>query len=331
MNKSVLHITAPTDNIDLEEDGYLNVLKQVGWTTLKYHPHTKAEIRDLIIDQNLSLIFTHARYGTRQLPVETINEHNVCVAVKLLPLTEDDTDVNEICKIKTSLIYSHVYPDSTNNYFDIWKNVNITHVWSAANVLQSMPETLNKSIDIAFLCRGGGQDILRWIDVIGKRLEVLGLNFEIIDTFQTSTKDIINIIGKSKFTCTLANDIQRFQLQTLSNYDFMSMLYGSLLITNNPIVNRILSNRAIMGLTLSSLLSHIEKAIDEYDKASLNILDNACFIANHHTYHNRLIDNCLDMDKILKASTRLGIKHSWAMQAKLESKEKVYGKSVELT
>ena len=103
MIKLALYITAPTTEKDYGADGYMNALARIGWNTLKYHAQTKIEIRNLIINHNLCLIFTTSKYGVRQLPIDAINEYGVCVVIKPLLFIEDDTDLLRLKEIENRI------------------------------------------------------------------------------------------------------------------------------------------------------------------------------------------------------------------------------------
>jgi len=325
VNKSVLFITNPMIPNDHENNGYLDALKQVGWNIFQYYPLTKSEIEYLIKHKNLRLIFTHAMYGTRQLPIELINEYGVAVAIKLSPCDQDDTDLNAMQKIDNKLMYSHIDESRIDDCFPMWRkhNFDILHVLPSANTFKSIPLTFIKNIDVCIMHTEPDVELKKWIDNIKKRLRVLKLSLSVIDGPRHKMYDIINVIGKSKLICTLYPAGQYNKIKT---YDFVSIMCGGTLITNNDISKSILQDHVVVSNTLSHLIQSIENMVNAYNCDITNLLNRSSFITTNHSCFDRLIEifthlKFNDIEDLLKSKNRLSVKYSWEMESVLNSGE----------
>jgi len=339
MNKAALYITAPMVDKNYEADGYLGALSELGWNTFKYHPHTKAEIRDLIINHNLCLIFAPSKYGVRQLPIDTINKHGVCVVIKPLLFTQDDTDLERLKGIKNLLVKSFISPSITKECLPRWHDAGLepTQILPAVDLKSTMPQSLNKTLDIAVMTSCADKELTNWIKTIADRAVVNHFTIEIVDLMKTDLPTIVNIIGRTKMVCNLHNQTSRLCLKTINQFDLLSMLCCSSLVTNNLAVSQIFKDDVIFVETITQIVNYLEQTLASYERPTENLLRISTLVAHRHSYFNRLIDifhhfgQLKYIDSLETASGRLNIQHAWGIQARLESKEEIYGQNANLS
>lgn len=339
MNKSVLYIMAPMVDKSYEADGYLNALKELGWSTFQYHPQTKAEIRDLIVNHNLCLIFAPSKYGVRQLPIDTINEYGVCVVIKPLLFIQDDTDLYRLKEIKSLLIESCIDPYVTEEYLPKWCDAGLEplQILPAVDLKSSMPESLNKTLDIAVVTGYADKELTNWVNTIVDRATVNCFTVEVIDLMKIDLPDIINVIGRAKIVCNIHDQTHRLRLKTINQLDLLSMLCGGPLVTNNLAVSQIFKDDVVFVKTITQLINHLEYTLRNCVWPTENSLRVSTLIAHQHSYFNRLMQifHCFGWLKYIEpletAAGRLSIQHGWEMQARSESKELVYGQSVNIS
>lgn len=339
MNRSALYIMTPVVDKNHEADGYLNALRELGWCVFQYHPHTKAEIRNLIINHNLCLIFAPSKYGARQLPIDAINEYGVCVVIKPLLFIQDDTDLYRLKEIKNLLIESSIDPRVAEKYLPKWCDAGLEplRILPAVNLRSTIPESLNKTLDIAIAVGYADKELTSWIKTIADRAIINGFTLEVVDLLKTNLSDIINIFGRAKVVCNIHDQTHRLRLKTINQFDLLSMLCGSMLITNNPIVSQIFKDDVVFAETITQTINCIEQALTNYERPTDRLLKISALIANHHSYFNRLVQifHCLgwseSVDLLEVASERLGVQYAWKMQARSESKELVYGQNANIS
>ncbi|HDY87549.1 MAG TPA: hypothetical protein ENH82_05450 [bacterium] len=340
MNKSALYIMAPMIDRSYEADGYLGALKELGWNTFQYHPHTKTEIRDLIVNHNLCLIFAPSKYGVRQLPIDTINEYSVCVVVKPLLFMQDDTDLNRLKEIKNLLIESPISPSVTEEYLPKWCDAGLEplQILPAVDLKSAMPESLNKTLDIAVVTSHADKELVNWIKTIADRATINRFTIEIVDLTKTDLPSIINMIGRAKMVCSLHDQTHRLRLKTINQFDLLSMLCGSSLVTNNLAVSQIFKlDDVVLAETITQIVNHIEHTLPNYERPTKELLRISTLVAHKHSYFNRLMQifRCFRQSRYIEpletASGRLSIQHVWEMQARSESKELVYGQSANIS
>lgn len=330
-------ITPMTDKSH-EADGYLDALKELGWRTFQFHPQTKAEIRDLIINHNLSLIFTTSKYGVRQLPIDTINEYGVCVVIKPLLFIQDDTDLYRLKEIKNLLIESSIDPSVAEEYLPKWCNagLELTQILPAVDLKSSMPESLNKTLDIAVITGYPDKELTKWVKTIADRAAVNRFTVEIVDLTKTDLplfQPVINVIGRAKIVCNIHDQTYRLRLKTINQFDLLSMLCGSSLVTNSLTVSKIFKDDVVFVETITQVVNHLEQALANYERPTEELLRISALVAHQHSYFNRLIQifHCFGWLKYIEsletASKRLSVQHAWGMQSRSESKESVYEKA----
>jgi len=339
MNKSVLYIMAPMIHKNYEADGYLGALSELGWRTFQFHPQTKAEIRNLIINHNLCLIFAPSKYGVRQLPIDTINEYGVCVVVKPLLFIKDDTDLWRLKEIKNLLIESSISPSVTEEYLPRWCDVGLEplQILPAIDLKSSIPQSLNKTLDIAVVTNYSDKELTNWIKTIADRAIVNRFTIEIVDLTKVDLPTIVNIIGRAKIVCSIRDQTHRLRLKTINQFDLLSMLCGSSLVTNNLAVSQIFKNDVVFVETITQIVNYIEQALANYERPTEDLLRISTLIAHQHSYFNRLMQifHCFGWLKYIEsletASGRLSIQHAWEMQARSESKESIYGQAANIS
>lgn len=339
MNKSALYVMAPTVDRNYEADGYLSALKELGWNTFQYHPHTKDEIRDLIINHKLSLIFAPSKYGVRQLPIDIINEYDVCVVIKPLLFIQDDTDLCRLKEIKNLLIESSIDPSVVEEYLPKWCNAGLkpTQILPAVDLKSAMPESLNKTLDIAVVAGYADKELNNWIKTIVDRAAVSRFTVEIVDLMKIDLSSVINIIGRAKIVCNIHDQTHRLRLKTINQFDLLSMLCGGPLVTNNLAVSQIFKDDVVFVKTITQLINHIEYTLRNCVWPAKNSLKISAVIARQHSYFNSLMQIFQhfgwleDMGSLETASGRLSIQHAWEMQARTESKELVYGQNANIS
>lgn len=322
-----------------EADGYLNALTQIGWNTLKYHAQTKAEIRNLIVNNNLSLIFTSSKYGVRQLPIDTINEYGVGVVIKPLLFIQDDTDLYRLKEIKNLLIESSIDPSVAEEYLPKWCNAGLkpTQILPAVDLKSSMPESLNKTLDIAVVTGYPDKELTSWVKTIADRAAVNRFTVEIVDLMKTDFPSVINVIGRAKIVCNIHDQTHRLRLKIINQFDLLSMLCGSSLVTNSLAVSKIFKDDVVFVETITQVVNHLEQMLANYERPTEELLRISTFVAHQHSYFNRLMQifHCFGwleyIESLETASVRLSIQHAWKIQARLESEELVYGQTANIS
>lgn len=333
MNKTALYIIAPIVNKNHEANGYLNVLKELGWHTLQFNPQSKAEVKDLIVNDNLRLIFAPSKYGVRHLPIDMINEYGVCVVIKPLLFIKDDTDLWNLARIKNLLIESPVHPSATEEYFPKWYDTGLepVHILPAMDLQLSVPESLNKTIDIIITVKYVDKELTGWINTIVERAIINNFTISVVDLTKTDLPSIVNAMGQSKIVCNLHDRICRLQLKIIDQFDLLAMFCGSSLITNNTAVAQIFKNDVVFTKTVTQTIRHIEQALVNYELPTEDLLRISTLVAYEHSYFNRLMQifhhfgHLEYIDTLETISGRFCIKRTWEMQAKLENQELAYG------
>lgn len=339
MRKSVLYITMPMVEKDYEAEGYMSALRQIGWDTFKYHAQTKAEIRNLIVNNNLSLIFAPSKNGVRQLPIKTINEYGICVVIKPILFIQDDTDLDRLKEIQNLLIESPIDPSATEEYLPKWCDAGLkpTHILPAVDLKSSMPESLNKTLDICVMTGYADRELTNWIKTIADRAIINCFTIKVVDLTKVDLPTIVNIIGRAKIVCSIRDQTHRLRLKTINQFDLLSMLCGSSLVTNNLAVSQIFKDDVIFVETITQIVNHIEQALINYERPTEELLRISTLIAHQHSYFNRLIQIfhrfrwLKYIESLETASGRLSIQHAWEMQARTESKESIYGQAANIS
>lgn len=356
MNKCALYIPRPGYSYRFIRQGYVDALTELGWKVYVHDPKTKLCCTKLIEDYGVRLIFTHSRYGIRQLPIDVINKNNVVVMVNSLPLnphelTIDDPyekahndepdivrDINRV--VVHTCIEPHLWPD----YFNGWTNtgINIVHIPVAGNLVRAVPPTCSILTDVAMVANfGHRQDIMKqFIEPLFKRLDLLEYSYQAFGDdiwaraglnhngpLSPDCNRLAHIYATAK-VCPNVHTERQVALQAYVNErSFMITLCGGVQVSDNSLVTRYIEQcTTAHSVTdfITKVIALVENPVNHREQL-MPAVEN---VANNHTYFNRLVDlfHCTGMlgfaAQAEEEGNRAAIRHCWEIEVRLDAKER---------
>jgi len=353
MKRSVLFISDPKDKFNIVATGYCDALKQLGWRSYINYANTKKDIKTLIEECGVRLIFSLCKYGTRQLPIDIINKYGVGVIIQALPCNSADnylydfyrrsteSEINNLLKINKLLAYTNLLPEVWDKYMETWlsNKVDLIHLPFAGNILKSLPTDCRP---IHHLCMVGSLIYKKerfddYLMPLFHRLNFLQTNNQIwgngLWREHGITTNGLLFNGRSQLPNIYAKSLVAINVHTKTEYEdqaclnersFAIQLCGGVQVTDMPIAKRYFEDCVHIGETANKFIFAVENNFNvdgRYDQ----ILDSVKQAANNHTYHCRLADIFSklgwkeDADFCGKEADRLATLHIWEFEARLDA------------
>jgi hypothetical protein len=337
--------------------GYVDALQYLGWKVYVGDPKTKLGCRKIIENHKIGLIMTHSRYGIRQLPVDVINANQILVFIEALPLnaagiTVDDPyefahedEPNVIQAIKSVIVHTRLEPHIWNLYMQIWNDydINLVHNPVAGNMIRALPPTFTLLTDVAMVANfAHRQGIMhQLIEPLFKRLDLLGYSYQAFgdDIWARAglnyngplvgDVDKLAHVYATARVCPNVHTGQQIKLQACVNErSFMIPLCGGIQISDNPLISKYLKSHCEVANSVTNFMNKVIELIDNKQHRFDTIRTNVEYVANNHTYFNRLVDLFRQIGlhqyaiDIEAKSKRAAARHCWAIDARLSTEER---------
>lgn len=296
MNKPVaIYMGTAGDAAYALAKGYVDALAYLGWHASIYGAQTKQDVRRAIEDYGATLIFTVCKYGTRQLPVDVINNYDVSIVAQALlwnarnetyggtsELT-DPADPYILQSIKRRVIHTACEPQIRDRYMHRWAEIDqpLLHLPPAANPMKCRPTSRTRQYDLAMAANFAHRpEVL--IDWMGPLLRRLGDKFNLylrgdenwsqigVRTIPANKDCLPDIYAQSTVCPNLHMTAQRQHQACLNDRTFSVGLCGGWQVTDNPGIS-IYNPGHILGLLDTycrqscglNVLSQVRNGVDD--------------------------------------------------------------------
>jgi hypothetical protein len=353
MKRSVLFIADPKDRFNMVSTGYCDALRQLGWKTYLNYANTKNDLITLIKEHNVRLIFTTCKYGTRQLPIDIINQYDVGVVVQALPHNNTDSylydfyrrstdhEIRDLLKINKLLVHTNLVQDVWPKYMEAWlsSNISLIHLPLAGNILRSLPINCKP---VCHTCMVGSfahkqERFDDYLIPLFHRLSFLKTSNNIWGDKAWHDRNIMtngplfnghsqlpNIYAQSHVSLNIHTKTEYEDQTCLNERSFAIQLCGGTQVTDMSIAKRYFDNFVHIGPTTNKFIVAVENNLTTQNRCD-NILASVQHAANNHTYHCRLanIFQVLgwneDMNLCQIEADRLATLHVWEFEARLDA------------
>jgi len=357
MNKCALCIPRPGDTSSAIQQGYIDTLKHLGWKVYCCDPKTKLGCQKFIEEYGVRLIMTHSRFGVRQLPIHSINKHNVSVIVDALPLNDDDMSLNGsyefahkdeshiLQEIESVVVHTRIDSHLWPVYMDGWKSngIDLLSLPVAGNVLRALPPTCSILTDVAMIANfGHRQDVLKHlISPLFDRLDLLGYSYQVFgdEAWKLSGithngqlvddgKKMAHVYATAK-VCPNVHTIEQVKSQIcLNERVFMIPLCGGRQILDNPMAADCLGPHCEIASSTTDYMNMVIDAIEDETPRYGRVRSAVEHVAHNHTYFNRLVELFLELglgefaDEAQAEGKSAATRHCWGMDARLSAEER---------
>lgn len=357
MNKIALYIPRPGATSEMIQKGYVDTLRALGWQVYIGDPQTKLGCCKLIEKYGVRLIMTSSRYGMRQLPIQVINDNQVVVIVDALPLNPADAVIDGpyefahddepdlIKEIQTVVVHTRLEPNLWSQYMCGWEKdgVTITHLPAAGNMIKALPPTHSMLTDVAMVANfGHRQNIMRHlIEPLFKRLDLLGYSYQAFGDniwqlaglnyngpLVDNSNRLAHIYATAK-VCPNVHTESQVSLQTCVNErSFMIPLCGGIQVSDNPLISKYLGKHCEVAKSVTDFIHKVIALVENQPQRGEKIRAGVEFVANNHTYFNRLAD-LFDVvgwhdqvASVREKGQRAAVRHCWEIDARLSVTER---------
>ncbi len=358
MNKCALCIPRPGATSQMVQQGYVDALRYLGWKVYIGDPKTKLCCREWIEKYGIQLIMTHSKYGIRQLPIQTINNNKVAVAINVLPLNSTnatidgpyefahDDEPDFIGEIKIGIAHTHFEPDIWPEYMHGWQDGgigNIIHLPVAGNMIKALPPTCSRLVDVAMVANfSHRQGIMKQlIEPLFKRLDLLGYSYQAFgdNIWQLAglnyngplvgdISKLAHIYGTARVCPNVHTEKQIITQACLNERSFMIPLCGGIQVSDNPLTAKYLGVHCATSVNTTDFMNKVITLAGDQSQHFDLIRDNTEYVAHKHTYFNRLVDlfrviGFLEFsDKTEAEGKRAAVRHCWELDARLSAEER---------
>lgn len=357
MNKTALYIPRPGVTSAMIQHGYVDALRLLGWQVYVGDPKTKLGCRKLIEKYGVRLIMTSSRYGMRQLPVQVINDNQVMVTVDALPLNQNDITIDgpyefahndepDLAKeIQTIVVHTRIEPHLWSKYMCNWQNVgiNITHLPMAGNIVRALPSTCSILTDMVMVANfGHRQNIMRHlVEPMCKRLDILGHSYQAFGDkiwelaglnyngpFVDDNNRLAHMYATAKVCPNIHTEEQIVIQAYVNERSFMIPLCGGIQVSDNPLISKYLGSHCEVANSVTDFIQKVIALVEDQPQRMEKIRAGVEFVANNHTYFNRLIDlfNAIgwynQAVSVRERGNRAVVRHCWEIDARLIAEER---------
>lgn len=347
MNKVALYIPRPGTNYHIMQNGYIDALFAMGWKVYCCDPKTKLGCKQLIESYGVSLIFTHSRYGIRQLPIDVINDRGIAVIVNVLPFESIDgahTDEAMILDhIKLAILHTHLQPDVWSTYLNNWMGLSVPliHLPMAGNMIRALPNNCASLTDVAIVANLKHRPIVtkKLIIPLFQQLDILGYSYQIFgdELWQQTGLDYNGPLPIDKLAqvyatakvCLNIHTREQVEMRTSVNERLFTIsLCGGYQIVNSPLAAEYLGEHVTIASKTTTFITHTLRAITDTDYRLAQIRGAVEYVSHHHTYFNRLasIFRSLLWIECLEKAEMIGhdnaVRHCWEINARLSAAER---------
>lgn len=363
MFKHVLYIPRPGSSSKIIQNGYVDTLRSLGWKVYVCDPKTKLGCQTIIEKYNISLIMTHSKYGTRQLPVDTINDNRIAVAVEVLPLNDNGltidgpyecSRIDEPALLRTIdniVIHTRIEPCAWHRYMTGWtsNDIKFIHLPVAGNMINALPPTCSVMTDVAMVANFSHRPeifknvvapLFARVDLLGYSYQAFGdelwhkSGLQYSGPFYGDTSQLAHIYASAKICPNVHTEIQVRDQICLNERSFMIPLCGGLQVSDNPLATKYLGLHCEVATSVTDFIQKTITEIDnQYDRTN-RIKLSAEHVSHNHTYFNRLSNLFTAFglevlsDETRDKGRREATKHCWGLDARLSAYERGidYGK-----
>lgn len=357
VNKCALYIPRPGATSTMIQYGYVDTLRLLGWQVYVGDPKTKLGCRKLIEKYGVRLIITSSRYGMRQLPINTINANEVMVIVDALPLNPANDTIDEpyefahddepdlVKEIQTIVVHTRIEPHLWSKYMSSWQNsgVDITHLPVAGNMARALPLTCSIFTDVAMVANfNHRQNIMRHlIEPMFKRLDLLGYSYQAFGDniwklaglnyngpLVDDNNKLANIYATARVCPNVHTEAQVGLQACVNERSFMIPLCGGIQVSDNPLISKYLGSHCEVANNVTDFMKKVIALIEDHPQRMEKIRADVEFVANNHTYFNRLSDifNVVGLydqaTSVQEKGNRAAIRHCWEIDARLSAEER---------
>lgn len=339
------------------QQGYIDTLQYLGWNVYVGDPKTKLCCRKWIEEYGIRLIITYSRYGIRQLPIQIINDNKVFVVINALPLNEfnlfidgpyefaHDDETNLINKIQNVIVHTCLEPNIWSEYMCGWENddIDLVHVPVAGNIIKALPSSCEVLTDVAMVANfNHRQDIMQnLIEPLFKHLDLLGYSYQVFgdNIWQLAgincngpligdNMKLANVYATAKVCPNVHTSKQVVTNACINEKSFMIPLCGGIQVSDNPIVTKYLKSHCAVATSATDFINKViglaENKLRNFEK----IKTSAEYIADNHTYFNRLVTIFTKIglsefaDEAKVGGKRVAKRHCWELNARLSAVER---------
>lgn len=327
-------------------NGYVSSLEYLGYKVYAVDPGTKIVCDDLIRERKIDIIFTHSRYGIRQLPIDTINKNNIRVIICMLPCNINNNAIDNkyeytpqdelqiIKSIDQYVMWTYIESYGHGSLMNLCPPGELKVVPLAGNIFKAEPNSHYTLKDVSLYDYSTDDKIL---SAITSHCDLLNLDYQLFGSEQlrrVSNKyhgklsEIENAVASINATSRININLHDSKPAFLSDQTFMIPMCGGLQIINSETAKKYL------GCRVHETTKDIIDAMISKEDSTEYILRQADIASRKHSYLNRLADLFayvgLTIDGIEEKIERIATRHLWQIEASIRNR-RIYESHIDVS
>lgn len=338
MNKNVLYIPRPGDDFRMIRNGYVDALKHFGFKVYVVDPVTKLACMNFINEHDISIIFTHSKYGLRQLPIDVINKNNIYVIACMLPCnTRNNTldgkyeytptdELQIIDSIDRCVQWTYIEQHAHGRLMNLCKRERLKTVPLAGNIFRAEPDRYHITTDASIYDYSTDKNIL---SAVSSHCDLIGLDYQLFgdvllrkfnDKYCCRLPEIENAIASNNISSRVNVNLHDSRPAFLSDQTFMIPMCGGFQVINSEIARKYLGDECRIQITTKDIIDAI---LDDTDHTDY-IIRQAEIASKKHSYLNRLVDIFtyvgVPTDGMEADIERVATRHIWTIESNLRNR-----------
>lgn len=330
--KTVLLISDGGDAPHVVSGGFIDVLKVAGWETITRVPKSKRQAREAIEYNNVDLIMTQCKYGTRMLPVDVINERNIAVMCHSFawndknetfePFSELTTkeDIKILKSIDNVVLWSQHEPEANKRWFGNWEKNGFNFIFlpHCANIIRLFPSAFDIQRDMIFIGNTTHRisSVQNWLMPLIKKKNLRTLvfgegwhNFGVNAKHLTPHVDNFNNLYPTSAICMNVHSAPQRDMKVLfTDRGFIVPLCGGFFISDTQLSKRYFGDIVPVADTPREFRDLTYHYLDSPQERHDITIETAKIVANNHTHFHRMYDvfKALGLDDDANIQKKLG-------------------------
>jgi hypothetical protein len=312
---AALIIPTGGDGPTMVTQGYADALRYLGWKVIVRQAQWKQEVRKIILEHGIRLIFTCCKYGLSQLPITTINDRNIGVVIRSLMFNRDNqslggttecvdaSDPDIVSSIASRVVFTDASPWAARHFNRWWEDLYqpVLLIPNAGNILRACPESMTTYHDVSMVMNlAHRQDVVSsFIDPMFHRLRgrfrfnchgdsIWSRVGVATSPLHDGHKYVATHYGQSVICPNLHTSPQREHRLSLNERTYTIAMSGGNQVCDNPLVTAEFDGLVDCEPTPSGFIQAVERHLVCSRDRFKNTLDLVKLTADRHTYFHRL-------------------------------------------
>jgi spore maturation protein CgeB len=222
-------------------------------------------------------------------------------------------------------------------------DIDLVHLPVAGNLVRAIPLSFSPVTDVAMVANFSHRESVmkQLIEPLFKRIDLLGYSYQAFgdEVWQLAglnyngplvdDKNRLAIVYAAAKVCPNVHTEEQVKLQAfLNERSFTITLCGGTQVSDNPLATKYLLSHCLVATSTTDFMNKVIESIEDQSSRIANINAGVEYVANNHTYFNRLADifqiaGFKEYSKeVEQKGSRAARRHCWEIGARTSAEER---------